>query len=114
MPPSRKKNSEAAPYMMPIFLWSTVKSQLFQPVVAVGREKPPSGRRTLADPGESSRGAVGLSTIAMSVPLVQGGQVRRPRVDLGVVQVEDLRRADEVVAALARVARDRRLQLGRG
>ena len=30
------------PYMMPIFLWSIVKTQLFQPVVAVGRRNTPS------------------------------------------------------------------------
>ena len=37
MPPTRKKNSDTAPYMMPSFLWSTVKIHDFQPVSAVGR-----------------------------------------------------------------------------
>ena len=44
MPPNRKKNSAAAPYMMPIFLWSTVVTQLRQPVVSPGRAKTPMGR----------------------------------------------------------------------
>ena len=42
-PPNIKKNSAVAPYMMPIFLWSTVVTQERQPVVAVGREKTPAG-----------------------------------------------------------------------
>ncbi len=34
---------EATPYMMPIFLWSTVVNHDFQPLVAFGRENTPSG-----------------------------------------------------------------------
>ena len=42
-PPIAKKNSDAAPYMMPIFLWSTVLTHARQPVLARGRVKTPSG-----------------------------------------------------------------------
>ena len=51
MPPTTKKNSAVAPYMMPIFLWSTVVNQLHHPVSTVGREKTPiasTGVTTLA------------------------------------------------------------------
>ena len=37
MPPTTKKSSAALPYMMPIFLWSTVVNQLQKPVVDFGR-----------------------------------------------------------------------------
>ena len=43
-PPTRKNSSAEAPYMMPIFLWSTVVSHDFQPVLARGREKTPRAR----------------------------------------------------------------------
>ncbi len=36
-PPTRKKKKAVMKYMMPIFLWSTVVSQLHLPVSAVGR-----------------------------------------------------------------------------
>ena len=42
-PPMAKKNSDAAPYMMPIFLWSTVLTQDRHPVLARGRAKTPRG-----------------------------------------------------------------------
>ena len=61
-----KKNSAAAPYMMPIRLWSTVVSQLRQPGGATLRAvKTPSGRSASGSPVVSSRGAVGRSTIAI-------------------------------------------------
>ena len=42
MPPTRKKNIAATPYMMPSFLWSTVNTHDRQPVVLTGRWKTPS------------------------------------------------------------------------
>jgi hypothetical protein len=39
-----KKNNAVAPYMRPSFLWSTVKSHDFQPVVATGRRSAPNVR----------------------------------------------------------------------
>ena len=56
MPPMMKKNSAAAPYMMPIFLWSTVVTQLRQPVFVRGRVKTPSGFSTVRSPGGRARG----------------------------------------------------------
>src|SRR4029450_9898819 len=54
MPPTMKKTSAAAPYMIPIFLWSTVVNQLHTPVVDFGRRRT-SGRRgtgvTASEPG---------------------------------------------------------------
>ena len=41
-PPTMKKNSAAAEYMIPSFLWSTVNSHDFQPVDATGRLSAPS------------------------------------------------------------------------
>ena len=38
-----KKKIAAAPYMMPIFLWSTVVNQERGPVSAVGRVNTPVG-----------------------------------------------------------------------
>ena len=43
-PPMMKKISAAAPYMMPIFLWSTVNSHRRQRALGlVGRDRAPSG-----------------------------------------------------------------------
>ena len=42
-PPTRKKNRANEPYRKPIFLWSTVVSQLMRPVLAVGRQKANEG-----------------------------------------------------------------------
>ena len=39
MPPTRKKNIAVAPYMIAIFLWSTVVNQLQKPVVDCGRSR---------------------------------------------------------------------------
>ena len=46
-----KKTKAVTPYMMPIFLWSTVVNQLQKPVIAVGRRsrpRPLAGTLTLA------------------------------------------------------------------
>ena len=50
MPPTTKKRSAVPPYMMPIFLWSTVVNQLQKPVVAFGRR-----RSETADPADGQR-----------------------------------------------------------
>ncbi len=48
-PPTMKKANAVTPYMIPIFLWSTVVNQLQKPVVAVGRRRiPPLAAGTLA------------------------------------------------------------------
>ncbi len=39
MPPTTKNAMATTPYMMPIFLWSTVKAHDRQPVVWTGRRK---------------------------------------------------------------------------
>ena len=41
MPPTMKKKKAVTPYMIPIFLWSIVKSHDLQPVVETGRRKMP-------------------------------------------------------------------------
>ena len=41
IPPTRKKNIAVVPYMIAIFLWSTVVNQLHGPVVARGRSRMP-------------------------------------------------------------------------
>ncbi len=38
-PPMKKNTMAATPYMMPIFLWSTVNAHDLQPVVCTGRRK---------------------------------------------------------------------------
>src|SRR6476659_4022448 len=88
-PPTTKKNMAAAPYMIPIFLWSTVNSQLRQPVSLVGRWKMPSDCRCVTTAaGASSRGPVGCgrSMMAMSGSLfprlLAGGQVGDQLLDL--------------------------------
>src|SRR3954453_6846251 len=40
-PPITKNRNEESPYMIPIFLWSTVVNQLQNPVVAIGRRRIP-------------------------------------------------------------------------
>ena len=65
-----KKAKAVKPYIRPIFLWSTVKAQLFQPVVALGRRKMPRVWRGAATPaGGSSSVLGGCSMMAISVPL---------------------------------------------
>src|SRR3954470_8963917 len=86
MPPNRKKNSAAAPYMMAIFLWSTVVTQLRQPVVSVGRAKTPEGRSFAMSPVPRARGA---SMVLMTGSfLLQGDQEGDQVIDLVFGQVE--------------------------
>src|SRR5690606_16662939 len=79
MPPRMKKNSDAAPYMMPMRLWSTVVNQLFQPVVDFGRVKTPMGARSTAPLPDPS--ASGCSTV-VSGPYSRSC-VQRSSFDLG-------------------------------
>ncbi len=68
-PPTMKKNIAKTPYMMPIFLWSTVNNHDFHPVDCTGRRKLPNvveGTTTLGVFAASSS-VDGLSMIAMSV-----------------------------------------------
>src|SRR5690606_24504149 len=89
-PPTSRKKKAATPYMMPIFLWSTVNSHDFQPWVAVGRANTPKGLDTVAVPLPSSSGGWS-STSAMSSPsgpspagLLEGHQVGDELIDLGL------------------------------
>ena len=41
MPPTTKNAIALTPYMMPSFLWSTVKAHARQPVAETGRRKTP-------------------------------------------------------------------------
>ncbi len=65
MPPMTRKNSDDAPYMIPIFLWSTVLTQARHPVLARGRAKTPSGLWVTTVPEGSASTSEGRSTIAM-------------------------------------------------
>src|SRR5262245_47548624 len=69
-PPTMKKNSAVAAYMMPSFLWSTVNSHDFHPVVSTGRRNTPYVVDGVATAGTSAR-SVGRSISAMvrSLPL---------------------------------------------
>src|SRR5262245_8253950 len=97
-PPMAKKNIAAAPYMMPMRLWSTVVSQLFQPGVACGRVMPPRGRMVVGPPVVSSRGAC-CSTIAITGELlVHRLEEIDELVDLFLGQVE-VGHAPDLVAA---------------
>ena len=64
-PPINMKNSAAAPYMMPIFLWSTVVNHDFHPVMAVGRSKMPMGWKSsvVSPDGKASVGRGSVSAI---------------------------------------------------
>ena len=42
MPPTRKNTKAVTPYMIPIFLWSTVNSQDVQPFDDTGRRNTPN------------------------------------------------------------------------
>ena len=62
---TKNEKAETA-YMMPSFLWSTVKTQARHPVVATGRRKTPMLAEGVTPPARaSSRGAEGCSMIAM-------------------------------------------------
>src|SRR5262245_3997230 len=114
MPPMKKKNMAAPPYMMPMRLWSTVVSQLFQPDVLWGRVKLPSGRDTVVCPVVSSRGAVGRSTIAIGGSwLLQRLEERDQLVDLVLLEVEIGHAADLLAAAGLRQRRGVHRLLGR-
>ena len=65
-PPATKKNMVPTPYMMPIFLWSTVVIHDRQPVVVFGRVKTPSAPWAVAGvtPGKAN-GAGRFSSIAV-------------------------------------------------
>jgi hypothetical protein len=62
-----KKNSAAAEYIMPSFLWSTVNNHDFQPVVATGRFSAPSDVLGVATVDTASVVA-GRSMMAMILP----------------------------------------------
>ena len=65
MPPITRNTSDEAPYMIPIFLWSTVLTHARQPVLARGRANTPRGLWGTAPPDGSASTSVGRSTIAM-------------------------------------------------
>ena len=72
MPPITKNTRAAAPYMMPIFLWSTVKSQLFHPVSPCGRLSAPSGFSatvTVSPASRASGRSSSMIAISVLVPL---------------------------------------------
>src|SRR6478609_3268885 len=102
MPPIMKKNSAAAPYMMPIFLWSTVVTQLRQPVVDEdGRAKTPPGRLCTASPAPRARGP-SMAVMTCSF-LLQGDEEGDQVVDLVFGQVEVVHAAALGARCLARV-----------
>ena len=65
MPPITKNTSAEAPYMMPIFLWSTVLTHERHPVRVRGRVNTPSALCAVGAPDGSARVSEGRSTIAM-------------------------------------------------
>src|SRR4051812_1767166 len=86
-PPKMKKNMAAAPYMIAIFLWSTVVTQLRQPVVDEdGRVKTPSGRCCTASPAPRARGP-SMAVMTCSF-LLQSAQEGDQIIDLVFGQVE--------------------------
>src|SRR5687767_11914230 len=87
IPPITRKTSAEAPYMTPIFLWSTVVTQDRHPVVARGRANTPSGLRATVPPEGSARASEGRSTIAMG-QLLQRLEVGDEGIDLLVGEVQ--------------------------
>src|SRR5262245_30365401 len=87
-PPIRKKNSAAAPYMIPIFLWSIVLTQLRHPVLVRGRVKSPSGFATVDSPGGRARGPLSGVVRASWRRLIQGAPVADEQIDLVVGQLQ--------------------------
>src|SRR6476646_1255619 len=82
-PPITKKNSADAPYMMPIFLWSTVVTQLRHPVLVCGRSKTPSVRRGPPPSPEGRAGSV-ASGVVMLIAAPFGARTHRPaRIHIG-------------------------------
>src|SRR3546814_13407273 len=82
----QKKNSAAAPYMMPMRLWSTVVIHDVQPVLARGRPKMPMGRCAMAPPEGRASASEGLS--AMAISLLQRLQVGDEGIDLCLAQFQ--------------------------
>src|SRR5690606_22454430 len=69
-PPTRKKNRDTTPYMIPSFLWSTVKTHDFQPVACTGRRRAPYVDDGVT--GTSTGGAEGsISAMVRSLPFEQ-------------------------------------------
>src|SRR5699024_11306030 len=85
MPPTTKNRSAAAPYMMPMRLWSTVVTQLRHPVVSLARVKTPRGFRGAPFPELRASWA---SVEDMSSLLLQRGEEGDQVVDLVFGQVE--------------------------
>ncbi len=59
LPPTTKKNIAAAPYMMPIRLWSTVNAHERQPEAVTGRRNTPYAFAVV-----TTAGAAGAPTVA--------------------------------------------------
>src|SRR5688572_68341 len=87
MPPITRNTSAEAPYMIPIFLWSTVLIHERQPVVARGRANTPRALCALGAPEGSARVSEGRSTIAME-RLLQRLQVGDEQVDLLIGEIQ--------------------------
>src|SRR5688500_7081824 len=87
-PPITKKTSADAPYMIPIFLWSTVLIHARQPLFVRGRVNTPRAEcsRTTPPEGRAST-SEGRSTIAMA-SLLQRLEVGDERIDLLVCEVQ--------------------------
>ena len=67
MPPMTKNAIALTPYMMPSFLWSTVKNHARQPVVDTGRRNTPSDVDGVTSAGARSAVAgMGRSMMAMA------------------------------------------------
>src|SRR6478735_1055631 len=90
-PPISRNTSAVAPYMMPIFLWSTVVTHGRQPVLAVGRAKTPAGR-SLGSPSPVGRASGRASVSAMECSGDgEGRSDRRPHL------VQRLEEGDQLV-----------------
>src|SRR4051794_978490 len=76
------------PYMMAIFLWSTVVTQLRQPVSDVGRLKTPIGSARSPPSPSSSCPLRSMSAIGSRLSLLQTGKVGHQIIDLGLGQVQ--------------------------
>ncbi len=73
MPPTKKNTKALTPYMIPIFLWSTVNSQDVQPFDDTGRRNTPNVVEGVTSAGvgtgaTTSGVGVGRSMIAMAQP----------------------------------------------
>src|SRR4051794_10481041 len=92
MPPTTKKNSAATPYMIPSFLWSTVKTHDRHPVAETGRRNTPYVVVGVTRAGAAGPvvAGIGRSMMAMVLSLlsVAGQQVGDDLVDLVLGQGE--------------------------